>query len=134
MPQNLTDTEHRLAKAWYVKYPSDAYALGPYRYDEMVPATQAIVQAVETFGEHPSEVWPDGPTEECDEYDIQLMDPESLDDYDFDDEDDEDDFDDDDDEFDDEDDWDDEDDEEDDDDYDDDDTDPWWDDVDSDEE
>jgi len=72
----VTDTEHRLAKAWYVKYPLDAYALGPYRFDNMVPATTAIEQALDQFGERPREVWPDGETEEVDEYEIELDVPE----------------------------------------------------------
>ncbi len=72
----ITTTEHRLAKAWYVKYPLDAYALGPYRFDEPAKATEAIELALSAFGERPCEVWPtgdaDGDVEEVEEYEIQL--------------------------------------------------------------
>ncbi len=68
----ITETEYRVAKAWYVKYPLDAYALGPYRFEEAVKATEAIEIALEQFGERPCEVWPSGRSEETEEYDIQL--------------------------------------------------------------
>jgi len=66
----VEDTEHRLARAWYVKYPLDFYAIGPYRYLDPVDANVPINQALEQFGERPSEVWPDGKVEEVEEYDI----------------------------------------------------------------
>jgi hypothetical protein len=68
----VKSTEHRAARAWYVKYPLDAYALGPYRFKEPVTADVVIEQARKQFGERPAEVWPDGPCDEVDEYDIQL--------------------------------------------------------------
>ena len=61
----LEQTEYRHAKAWYVQYPLDAYALGPYRYNEFVPASQVVEDAEEQFGEKPKEVWPDGETVEA---------------------------------------------------------------------
>jgi hypothetical protein len=54
-------------------YPLDAYALGPYRFEEPVTADVAIERAEEQFGEKPSNIWPDGPTEEIDEYEIELQ-------------------------------------------------------------
>ena len=74
--QTIKSTEHRLAKAWYVKYPLDAYAMGPYRFNTPVLATKAIEIALEQFGERPNQVWPDGKTEEVDEYEIELDEPE----------------------------------------------------------
>jgi hypothetical protein len=70
--KTMTSTEHREACAWYVLYPLDAYAMGPYRYPEPVTADVVIEQALNQFGERPYEVWPDGPCEEVEEYDIQL--------------------------------------------------------------
>ena len=70
--QTVVRAENRLARAWYVKYPLDAYALGPYRFDKPVPATVVISKALESFGERPQEVWPTGPVEEVDEYEIEL--------------------------------------------------------------
>ena len=72
----MKQTEHRWAKAWYVKYPLDAYALGPYRYEEAVSATQAVEDAKETFGERPAEVWPNGETVEVAEYEYAVDVPE----------------------------------------------------------
>ena len=69
-----TDTEYRQAEAWYVMYPLDAYALGPYRFDEPVTADVAIERATEQFGEPPASIWPDGPVEEVPEYEIELLD------------------------------------------------------------
>lgn len=66
-------TEHRLACAWYVKYPLDAYALGPIRFPKPVAADEATEHSREMFGELPSEVWPDGPVEEVDEYEFDVM-------------------------------------------------------------
>ena len=51
-----------LAKAWYVKYPLDAYALGPLRFERPVDAKEAAMRAEELFGGPPTEVWPSGPT------------------------------------------------------------------------
>ena len=36
-------------------------------------ADVAIERAEEQFGEKPSNIWPDGPTEEIDEYEIELQ-------------------------------------------------------------
>ena len=57
----------RLCRRWYVKYPLDAYALGPYQFDEMVGSDKVIEVATKQFGEPPTEVWPDGPTEDPDD-------------------------------------------------------------------
>lgn len=65
-------TETRLAKAWYVKYPLDAYALGPYRYDKFVGADTVSDEALKQFGERPVEVWPTEATEETDEYEYEV--------------------------------------------------------------
>ena len=71
-----TSTENQLAKAWYVKYPLDPFALGPYRFEEFVPATDAIEIALGQFDERPCAVWPEGKVEEVDEYEIELDLPE----------------------------------------------------------
>ena len=68
----VSRTEHRLAEAWYVKYPLDTHALGPYRFEHVVSAIEAIAEAQSQFGERPAEVWPDGPVTEVPEYNIQL--------------------------------------------------------------
>jgi hypothetical protein len=65
-------TDNRLAKAWYVLYPLDAHAIGPYGYRQFVSAERAVEDAKATFGEYPCEVWPDGPTEETEEYDYPV--------------------------------------------------------------
>jgi len=70
--QTITNNEYRLAKAWYVKYPLDAYALGPYRFEDPVPATEVIEMVLKQFGERPTEIWPNGTVEEVEEYEIQL--------------------------------------------------------------
>jgi len=62
----ITSTENRLARAWYVKYALDPFALGPYRFGEFVPATDAIEIASVQFGERPCAVWPEGEIEEVD--------------------------------------------------------------------
>ena len=67
-------TEHRLAFAWYIKYPLDAYALGPMRYEDPVGADRVIEDATEQFGEAPAAIWPTGHTEEVEEYEIELAD------------------------------------------------------------
>lgn len=67
-----TNTDTRAARAWYVKYPLDAYALGPYRFDEFVTADIAVERAVEQFGERPVELWPDGPTQDVPEYEYEV--------------------------------------------------------------
>jgi hypothetical protein len=69
-----TFVEHRLARAWYVKYPLDAYALGPSRFDTPVSAGRAAEEARDAFGEFPYEVWPSGPVEEVEEYEYQVAD------------------------------------------------------------
>jgi hypothetical protein len=38
-------TDNRLAKAWYILYPLDAYAIGPYRYRQFVSAERAVEDA-----------------------------------------------------------------------------------------
>ena len=73
---DVTETDTRLCKRWYIKYPLDAYALGPLEFAEPVSAEQAVEQAESQFGEKPREVWPDGPTEETDEYEYTLTVPE----------------------------------------------------------
>ena len=72
----ITRQDDRLSYAWYVKYPLDAYALGPYRFDHPVPATDAVELALEGFGERPNQVWPDGRVIETDEYEYELDVPE----------------------------------------------------------
>jgi len=72
----VKQTEHRLAKAWYVKYPLDAYALGPYRYEEFASAEQAAEEAESQFGEKPTEVWPEGEEIEVEEYTYEVDVPE----------------------------------------------------------
>lgn len=65
------------ARAWYVKYPLDAYALGPIRFDEAVTAETAVEEARLTRGARPQELWPDGPVEATDEaYTYELDVPE----------------------------------------------------------
>lgn len=77
--KTVVETEHREAWAWYIKYPLDAYALGPYRYDNPVSADEVSEEALEQFGERPAEIWPDGPTHELDEYEYQVDVPEDDD-------------------------------------------------------
>jgi hypothetical protein len=72
----IKQTDTRLARAWYVKYPLDAHALGPYRYDEFVAANRAVEDAEASFGEKPVEVWPTGPVEEIAEYEYEVDVPE----------------------------------------------------------
>jgi len=64
------------ARAWWIKYPLDAYALGPYRYDEPVTADVASDQAKEQFGERPNQIWSEGPTVDVDEYEYLVDEPE----------------------------------------------------------
>ena len=71
-----TAQEHRLARAWYVKYPLDAYALGPYRFDKPTSAADVSEIAHKQFGERPREIWPDGQCEEVEPYDYELDVPE----------------------------------------------------------
>lgn len=67
-----TETDYRVALAWYVKYPLDAYAIGPYRFEDFVGADTAVAHAAEQFGEPPCEVWPDGPVREVAEYEFEV--------------------------------------------------------------
>ncbi len=60
------------ARRWYVKYPLDAYALGPYEFKNPVTADVAVEEAKNQFGELPAEVWPDGPTVSTDEYEYEV--------------------------------------------------------------
>jgi hypothetical protein len=71
----VKQTEHRLATAWHVMYPLDAYALGPFRFREPVDANEAVEQAESQFGEKPKEVWPDGNEIEVDEYEYEVSVP-----------------------------------------------------------
>ena len=68
----VTSTDYRLAKAWYVKYPLDAYALGPMRFEKPVSAFVVSETAQIQFGERPNQIWPDGQVEEVDEYEFEL--------------------------------------------------------------
>ena len=72
--KDVKATEDRLASAWYVLYPLDAYAIGPYRFKEPVCAETVVERAEEQFGEKPIELWPTGPVEEVDEYEFTLGD------------------------------------------------------------
>ena len=49
-----------LAKAWYIKYNSDAFALGPYRYGQPVSKQHVLDEAEEQFGNEPDEIWSSG--------------------------------------------------------------------------
>lgn len=80
MAANVIVRQSCLAQAWFVKYPLDAYALGPYRYDKYVSAAIAAGQAKESFGEYPADVWPDGQIKSCEEYDVILRDPDAIED------------------------------------------------------
>ena len=71
--QTVRVTDNRLASAWYVHYPLDAYALGPLRFNEPVTAAAAADKAERLFCERPKEVWPEGPTEETDEYEYEVQ-------------------------------------------------------------
>ena len=62
--------DFRMASAWFISYPLDAYALGPMRFDKPVKASVALEQAEEQFGELPTAIWPKGPVTEVDEYPI----------------------------------------------------------------
>lgn len=73
----VKSTDNQVAAAWFVKYPLDFHALGPYRFDRLVPATIAIERALGQFGERPCEVWPSGYAEEVVEYEIELDEPEN---------------------------------------------------------
>ena len=57
-----------LAKAWYIAYGGDAYALGPLRYEEPVSADTVSERAFDQFGEYPRAIWPDGETINTDPY------------------------------------------------------------------
>lgn len=70
--ETITETEERVARAWYVMYPLNAYAIGPYRFEHPVSAVEVVERAEEQFGEKPANVWPDGPTEEVEEYEFEL--------------------------------------------------------------
>lgn len=78
----LTRHENRISFAWFVMYPNDAYAMGPYRYDEMVPANVPVEEAFDTFGAYPSQLWPEGKTEEIAEYEYHITVPsDCVDEY-----------------------------------------------------
>ena len=69
----MTRTSTTSARAWYVKYPLDAFAMGPYRYDEPVTADVPSDQALEQFGERPGDIWADGSTVDVDEYEYETQ-------------------------------------------------------------
>ena len=71
----ITTTSCCKSDAWYVIFPLDAYALGPYRFDELISAKQLVEEVEEQFGEKPSNVWPTGPnpSEEIEEYEFELQ-------------------------------------------------------------
>jgi len=50
-------TNRTKARAWYVKYRLDTYALGPLQFQKPVTKTEAIRTAARMFGEKPREVW-----------------------------------------------------------------------------
>ena len=68
----VQSTEHRLARAWYIQYPLDAYALGPLRYNDPVPASTALEQAENQFDSLPVSIWPEGPVIEVEKYPITI--------------------------------------------------------------
>jgi hypothetical protein len=72
--------EHRLSYAWYVKYDTNAYAAGPFRYRDPVSAVEAVQSAVACFGELPHELWPEGSTIETEEYEYELASPSDSED------------------------------------------------------
>lgn len=61
-----------LAKAWYISYGRDAYALGPMLYDEPVSADTVSERALDQFGEYPREIWPDGGTINTEPYEYTV--------------------------------------------------------------
>lgn len=71
-----TVTSSTAAKAWYISYPSDAYALGPYRFGELVTADIISDMALSQFGERPAEIWAafEGPnsSREVEEYEYEV--------------------------------------------------------------
>ena len=73
-----TCLEYRLAKAWYVKYPLDACAMGPLWYTKFVGADRASDDALGLFGERPKEIWPAGPVEEVEPYGYELDCPKEI--------------------------------------------------------
>ena len=73
---DIEQKDDRIARAWYVMYPNDAYALGPYRYNSLVPASRAVEDAECGFGEKPRDVWPEGEIEDVDEYSYTVSVPE----------------------------------------------------------
>ncbi len=72
--KTVVATETRTAKAWYVRYPLDAHAQGPFRYEEkgFVGADTAVNDGKRMFGAFPVEVWPSGETREVPEYEYSL--------------------------------------------------------------
>ena len=71
------ETDTRLARAWYIQYPLDAFALGPYRYDRPKTAFEVAEEAHQQFGEYPAEIWPEGMVEETEEYEYTLQESSS---------------------------------------------------------
>lgn len=63
-----TVTGSTLARAWYVMYPRDAYALGPMRYDKPVSACVVSENARIQFGDYPRQIWADGETTSTEPY------------------------------------------------------------------
>lgn len=76
--ETITETSATAARAWYVMYPLDAYALGPYRFNEPVTADVVSDRAMEQFGERPCQIWPEGPTLDVDEYEYEVDIPEEV--------------------------------------------------------
>jgi len=68
----VESTDYRLASAWYISYPLDAYALGPMRFEKPVDAVTVLERAEEQFSELPTAIWPDGRVIEVDEYPITI--------------------------------------------------------------
>jgi len=66
-------TDCRESCAWYVRYPDDSQAMGPFRYNERVKADRVSDDATKWFGGRPSEVWPDGKVEFVPEYEYEVQ-------------------------------------------------------------
>ena len=61
------------SRAWYAKYPLDAYALGPARFDTYVSAAYAAQQFEDTFGKLPAEMWTSGSAVDVPRYEVELQ-------------------------------------------------------------
>lgn len=67
------ETDSRACEAWYIKYPLDAYALGPIRYNSPVQADRVSDEALNHYGERPKEIWPEGRTVDVPEYEYEVQ-------------------------------------------------------------